>query len=135
MDLLADLEGGSGGGGGGVGAVPFLMVGTKEDIGEGVRRDGARLAAELGVRHVAVVSSHLGGVISSVGVRLSSSCNRWYVASVIFIVRSWIPCGRNDGVVVRVLLIRNSQLHSGAEVISPHDLALARAWFSFACRC
>lgn len=47
--------------------MPFLMVGTKEDIGEGVRRQGARLASELGVEHVAVVSSQLGkgeGVIS-----------------------------------------------------------------------
>lgn len=35
------------------------MVGTKEEIGEGVRRDGARLASELGMGHVAVVSSHL----------------------------------------------------------------------------
>lgn len=55
-DLLADLEGGSRGGA--VGAIPFLMVGTKEDVGEGVRRDGARLASELGMGHVAVVSQH-----------------------------------------------------------------------------
>lgn len=57
MGLLADLEGGSGGGA--AGAVPFLMVGAKEDIGEGVRRDGARLASELGMGHVVVVSPKL----------------------------------------------------------------------------
>ena len=59
LELLADLEGGSGGVGRAAGAVPFLMVGTKEETGEGVRRDGAKLAAELGVGHVTVVSSHL----------------------------------------------------------------------------
>lgn len=57
MGLLADLEGGSGGGAAG-GAVPFLMVGTKEDIAEGVQRDGARLASELGMGHIVVVRAH-----------------------------------------------------------------------------
>eukprot|EP00903_Cladosiphon_okamuranus_P010627 g10049.t1 len=58
IGLLADLEGGSRGGAA-AGEVPFLMVGTKADIGEGVQRDGARLASELGMRHVAVCARRL----------------------------------------------------------------------------
>eukprot|EP00752_Nemacystus_decipiens_P002593 g2426.t1 len=59
LESLTDLEGGSGGIGGAAGAVPFLMVGTKEEMGEGVRRSGARLAAELGMGHVAVCARRL----------------------------------------------------------------------------
>lgn len=53
LSLLADLEDGSGGE---AGKVPFLMVGTKEDAGEGVRREGVTLATKIGMGHVAVVS-------------------------------------------------------------------------------
>ncbi|CAN0083283.1 unnamed protein product, partial [Hapterophycus canaliculatus] len=57
----ADLEGGSTGAAGRVveGRLPLLVVGSKDDIGEGVRRDGVALASELCVGHVTVVSNVL----------------------------------------------------------------------------
>lgn len=59
LEVLADLEGGSGGAATATavrGRVPLLVVGTKEDMGEGFRRAGAALASDLGAGHVAVVS-------------------------------------------------------------------------------
>lgn len=57
-EALADLEGGSSGAAGKAieGRVPLLVVGSKDDVGEGVRRAGAELASELGAGHVTVVS-------------------------------------------------------------------------------
>lgn len=53
----ADLEGGSRGAAAAVrGRVPLLVVGTKEDMGEGFRRAGAELAGTLGAGHITVVS-------------------------------------------------------------------------------
>ncbi|CAM9952121.1 unnamed protein product [Scytosiphon promiscuus] len=53
---LADLEGGSAGaaGKGARGRLPVLVVGSKEELGEGVRRAGAALASELCAGHVTV---------------------------------------------------------------------------------
>lgn len=57
LEWPADVEGGSRGTATAVGGrVPLLVVGTKEDMGEGFRREGAELAADLGAGHIAVVS-------------------------------------------------------------------------------
>jgi len=67
---LADLEGGSRASAAGAvgGAVPFLVVGAKGDVATDdgcVRREGARLASELGARHVAVVRARGGARLLS----------------------------------------------------------------------
>lgn len=58
-EALADLEGGSAGAAGKAvkGRLPLLVVGNKDDLGEGVRREGAGLASELCSGHVTVVSN------------------------------------------------------------------------------
>ncbi|CAN0450250.1 unnamed protein product [Ascophyllum nodosum] len=42
-------------------AVPFLVVGNKRDVGEGVRGKGEAFAAELGAPHVTVSAREWGG--------------------------------------------------------------------------
>ena len=51
-------------------AVPFLVVGNKRDVGEGVRGKGEAFAAELGAPHVTVVrvcGCQKGGVKMRIG--------------------------------------------------------------------